>query len=279
MEKKCILISLALAVVLAIGDYAVADYRADIKHFQDYLEAKFPDIDPADFANGYYALSEEMRKNWEAIEEFPPYAIYVDAGEAMWNKPFANGKSYKDCFPDGPVIGHKYPHWDSKQGMVMTVPLAINQCRERHGEEPLGYKKGPIASLWAYIAYKSRGQVINVVVPEDDPKAMEAYNKGKAFYFARRGQLNFSCAHCHFDNAGMSLRTEILSPVMGQTTGWPVYRSEWNDIGTLHRRYSGCNEEVRAKAFTPQGEEYRNLEYFHTSLSNGLELNGPSARK
>ena len=279
MKTNHIFIIFAVAVVMIIGGFALADYRDDIQHYQDYLKAKFPDVDSDDFANGYYALSEEMRENWEAIEEFPPYSIYIDSGEEMWNTPFANGKGYKDCFPDGPAIGHKYPHWNREQSMVMTLPLAINQCREKHGEEPLGYKKGAIAWLWADIAYQSRGQVTNVVVPEDDPKALEAYNKGKEFYFTRRGQLNFACAHCHFNNAGMNLRTEILSPVMGQTTGWPVYRSKWNDIGTLHRRYSGCNEQVRAKAFAAQGEEYRNLEYFHTSLSNGLKLNGPSARK
>ena len=28
-----------------------------------------------------------------------------------------------------------------------------------------------------------------------------------------------------------------------------------------------------------QGEEYRNLEYFLTYMSNGMEVNGPGARK
>jgi sulfur-oxidizing protein SoxA len=50
-------------------------------------------------------------------------------------------------------------------------------------------------------------------------------------------------------------------------------------IGTLHRRFTGCNKQVRAKPFKAQGEEYRNLEYFLTYMSNGLTLNGPGARK
>jgi sulfur-oxidizing protein SoxA len=50
-------------------------------------------------------------------------------------------------------------------------------------------------------------------------------------------------------------------------------------MGTLHRRFSGCNKQVRAKPFPAQGEEYRNLEYFMTYMNNGLELNGPGARK
>ncbi|MBC6414004.1 MAG: sulfur oxidation c-type cytochrome SoxA [Chromatiales bacterium] len=279
MKTKYILITFAVAIAMVIGGLATADYQDDIAHYQAYIKNKFPNIDPAEFANGAYAFSEDWRANWEAIEEFPPYGIYVDDGEEMWNTPFANGKGYKDCFPDGPAIRGKYPHWDSEQGMVMTLALAINQCREKNGEEPLAYMKGPIASLLAYIAYQSRGQVTNVVVPEDDPRAMQAYKNGKEFYFQRRGQLNFSCAHCHFDAASKNLRTDVLSAAVGQTTGWPVYRSKWNELGTLHRRYSGCNKQVRSKPFPAQGEEYRNLEYFHTSLSNGYKFNGPSARK
>jgi hypothetical protein len=46
-----------------------------------------------------------------------------------------------------------------------------------------------------------------------------------------------------------------------------------------HRRFVGCNKQVRAKAFKPQGDEYRNLEYFLTYMSNGIPWNGPGARK
>jgi sulfur-oxidizing protein SoxA len=50
-------------------------------------------------------------------------------------------------------------------------------------------------------------------------------------------------------------------------------------LGTTHRRYSGCNKQVRAKPFKAQSAEYRALEYFHTYMSNGLVVNGPGARK
>ncbi|MCU7857413.1 MAG: sulfur oxidation c-type cytochrome SoxA, partial [Candidatus Thiodiazotropha sp. (ex Lucinoma borealis)] len=204
---------------------------------------------------------------------------FIDEGQAMWEKPFANGKTYKDCLPDGPAIAGKYPQWDKEKGMVMTLPLALNNCREANGEKPLKYKKGSINSILSYISFESRGQITNVEIPTDDPAALQAYEDGKKFYYTRRGQLNFSCAHCHLQNAGMILRTETLGPAIGHVTHFPVYRSKWGTVGTLHRRFTGCNKQVRAKPFKAQGEEYRNLEYFLTYMSNGLPLNGPGARK
>ena len=273
----CLLFA-GLMVNANVGADGEVDPDKDLEGIQQFFKNKFPDLPWEEFANGSYALDPAWRANWELIEEFPPYEVAVANGEEMWNTSFANGKSYADCF-EGPGVQHHYPRWDRDQGQVVTLVLAINQCREANGEEPLKYKKGPIVDILAYMAYESRGQIINVVVPEDDPRALEAYKKGREFYFTRRGQLNFACAHCHFSMAGRKLRTESLSPALGQATGWPVYRSKWGVIGTLHRRYSGCNKQVRAKPFKAQGEEYRNLEYFHTRMSNGLPLNGPAARK
>ena len=277
---KTLLMRLALvAIAGGISMAAQATPEEDRQVFVDFFQKRFPNVPMEEFANGAYAIDAVGRENWEAIEEFPPYEPFLDAGQVMWETPFANGKTYSDCFPDGPAIAHKFPHWDKKQGIVMTLPLALNQCREANGEKPLKYKKGSINDILSYISYQSRGNTTDGVIPEDDPRALEAYEAGKKFYYTRRGQLNFSCANCHLQNAGMNIRAEMLSPALGHTTNWPVYRSKWGTVGTLHRRFSGCNEQVRAKAFKAHGEEYRNLEYFMTYMNNGLELNGPGARK
>jgi sulfur-oxidizing protein SoxA len=277
---------LALAAVCALSASVVmADKKAadtspaeDLKVYRDYFQKRFPGVPLQEFANGGYALDRVARDNWEAIEEFPPYEPMIEAGEGMWNTPFANGKTYGSCFGDEPAQRKNFPYWDAGRKMVVTLPLAINECRERNGEKPLKYNKGKIADLLAYMSYESRGQKINVRVP-DDPQAVAAYNDGKEFYFARRGQLNFSCASCHFESGGMHIRSELLSPALGHASGFPVYRSKWGELGTLHRRFGGCNRQVRAASFKPQGKEYRNLEYFLTHMSNGIEYNGPSARK
>ena len=274
------IIAAALLAVSASAPFATpANPEQDMQRFQKYYQDRFPSVEFDEFSNGVYAIDPIGRESWEAIEEFPPYESFIDDGEEMWNTPFTNGKTYADCFPKGPGIAGEFPRWDKDKGLVITLPLAINDCRTANGEQPLKYKKGNINAILSYIAFNSRGQKTDVEVPADDPRALAAYEAGKTFYFKRRGQLNFSCASCHVLNPGRKLRSETLSPALGHTTHFPVYRSKWGDMGTLHRRFSGCNKQVRAKPFKAQGEQYRNLEYFLTYMSNGLPLNGPGARK
>ncbi len=277
--KKITLLCLPVAISGFMINTAFASPEEDRLMLVKYTENRFSDVPFEEFANGVYSFDKVGRESWEAIEEFPPYEMNIDDGQAMWEQPFANGKTYKSCFSDGPAVAHKYPHWDKKRAMVMTLPLAINDCRKKNGEKPLKYKKGSINNILSYMAFESRGKKTHVVIPEGDKGAMAAYEAGRKFYFTKRGQLNMACSNCHIQNAGNRIRSENLSPAIGHTTHWPVYRSKWGAVGTLHRRFTGCNKQVRAKPFKAQGEQYRNLEYFLTYMSNGLELNGPGSRK
>lgn len=266
------------AYLKVVPEYnAAAKPSEDLKNLQDFFRKKFPDLPDEEFANGNYALDAAMRENWEAIEEFPPYEPFIEAGETLWGTAFKNGKGYKDCFPEAGIT-NTYPRWDAKKAEVVTVPMAINACREQHGEKPLKYGKKDMLQVHSYMAFESRGKPTQVTIPEDDPKALAAYNAGKKFYFSRRGQLNLACSQCHFSTAGMRIRTNVLGPALGQTSHWPAYRSKWGGMGSLHRRYKGCNKQVRAKPFGFQSKQYRNLELFHTYMSNGIPINGPGTR-
>jgi sulfur-oxidizing protein SoxA len=250
----------------------------DLKNTQGFFRWRFPNLTDEDFSNGFYALDEKLRENWLAIEEFPPYFPAIDEGETLWGTPFNNGNYYGNCFGYAGVAD-KYPRWDKETGQVITLEVAINDCRVKNGEQPFDYaKSSELMAIAAYMAYKSRGKKINVVIPKDDPGALKAYNEGKKFYYSRRGQLNMACYQCHFDTAGQWLRTNMLGTAFGQTSHFPVYRSKWGNLGGLQRRYKGCNKQVRAKPFDLQSETYRNLEFFHTYMSNGIVMNGPGAR-
>lgn len=271
--------ALLFAGLSTFATLALASPAEDLTEFREYYQSRFPNVDFAEFANGVYAIDEASREQWQEIEEFPPYELNLSKGEQLFKTPFANGKGYADCFENGGIgIRQNFPYFDTDSGEVVTLEKALNDCRVENGEAPLKYKKGPIADLSAYMAYTSRGKVFDIKVP-DDPRAVAAFERGKTHFYTKRGQLNMACADCHRKYTGFRIRTEILSPALGQPTHFPVYRSKWGGLGTLHRRYAGCNQQVRAESFAAQSEEYRALEYFHTYMSNGLAVNGPGSRK
>ncbi len=277
--KKLLTLIATLGMISAASVAVQAGPQQDLKEFRAYYKERFPDVPFNDFVNGVYAIDQASREQWESIEEFPPYELNIDNGKKLFETPFANGKTYASCFPNkGIGIKQNYPYYDAKAGKVITLEAAINNCRTANGEKPLKWKKGPIADISAYMAYTSRGKKIDVKVPADKG-AMEAYERGKEHFYAKRGQLNMSCADCHMYNAGNRVRADILSPALGHTTHFPVYRSKWGGLGTIQRRYGGCNKQVRAKPYKAQSVEYSDLEYFETYMSNGLESNGPGARK
>jgi len=285
MKKVAVIVS-ALCMLIAPLAGIAANPDQDLKDFRSHFTQKFPSVPLQDFTNGVYSVDKPSREQWEAFEDFPPYEIYVDKGEELFNKAFKNGKTYASCFPKANKgISQNYPYFSEKRGEIVTLELAINECRKANGEKPLKYKKGKMAHLTAYLAYKSRGHKGSVKIV-DTPESMAAYERGKKHFYAKRGQLNMSCADCHYYNAGGKVRADILSPALGHTSHFPVYRNKWSlasssgdGMGTLHRRYGGCNKQVRAKPFKAQSAEYRALEYFHTYMSNGLTMNGPGVRK
>ena len=264
---------------LSVSAAVVAGPTEDRAAFQKFYENRFPETPVDDFKNGVYSILPAAREQWEAIEEFPPYELAIERGEEIYNKTFANGKSMASCFGDDGAVRGQYPYWDRDRGMVVTMELAINECLEANGEKPLKYKKGAIADVGAFMSYNSRGQKVNVKIPSDDPRALAAYENGKEHFYTKRGQLNFACADCHMYTAGNMYRADTTSPAFGHATSWPVFRSKWQSMGTLHRRFAGCHNNIRANPYKAQGEEYRNLEYFVTYMSNALEYNGPAARK
>ncbi len=273
------LLALGIACLIAAPLAAFANPQKDLEEFRQYYKERFPSTPFPDFINGVYSIDPASREQWEEIEEFPPYELSMSRGEELFNKPFANGKTYASCFENGGIgIRQNYPYFDTDRGEVITLELAINECRQANGEKPLKWKRGPIADISAYMAYTSRGKVFDIKIP-DDPRAVAAYERGKKHFYQKRGQLNMACADCHKFYAGYKVRADLLSPALGQLTHFPVYRSKWGGMGTAHRRYGGCNKQVRAKPYKAQSAEYRALEYFHTYMSNGLEVNGPGARK
>jgi len=273
---KRLLLTIFLVAMMANGWATPEDDRLALRQF---FSQRFPNLDLNETINGLYAFDEGAREQWLEMEDFPPYEIAIEDGEVAFNETFANGKTYADCFANGGIgVKQNFPYFDTGSGEIITLEYAINKCRTDNGEQALPWLTGKLAEISAYMAYTSRGKRMSVVVP-DDPRALAAYESGKEYYFTRRGQLEFACENCHMQSAGNLLRADPLSAVLGQASHWPVYRSKWGEIGTLHKRFKECNSQVRAQPYEAQSQIYRELEYFLSYMSNDLEMNGPASRR
>ena len=252
----------ALAVILVPLGALASTPQEDIKAFQQYFLDHHPGVPFEDYINGRYAFDPDLRMQWENIEEFPLYEDDVAAGEELFNTPFSNGKTYAECLKDGGVgTRTEYPYFDKDRGEIVTLEGEINRCRTENGEKAYKWKKGKITQLTAYIAYTSRGKKFDTKVP-NDPRALAMYERGKKHFYMKRGQLNFACADCHLYNAGKKMRNEVLGPALGNLSHFPVYRKKWSSLGTPHRRFAGCNKQVRAKPFRRKAMSTRRLSIF-----------------
>ncbi|MEQ1661234.1 MAG: sulfur oxidation c-type cytochrome SoxA [Thiobacillus sp.] len=257
---------------------ATASPEADRQEFTKYYTGKYPNVKVEDFVYGALAFDADSKSQYDAIMEFPPYESVVEQGRKMWETPLKSGKKYSDCLPNGgKQIAGNYPMFDEAKDKVVTLLDAINDCRIANGEE--AYKVNDMktmGTLTAYMRTLSDGMLMNVKV--EGPKAMAAYESGKKAFFSRKGQLNFACATCHVQNAGVRLRSELLSPAVGHAVHWPVFRGGDNLV-TLQQRYDGCYKQVRAVPPAQGSTAMNNLEYFHSSLSNGLPMKASVFRK
>lgn len=275
--KKAILGLIGLGLLGGAAN-VMASPEADRQEMIKYFTTKYPNIKVEDYTYGALAFDADSKAQYDAIMEFPPYEAVLEKGKKMWETPLKSGKTYSDCLPNGGKnIAGNYPYFDDKAGKVVTLDDAINACRVANGET--AYKLGDVATmgtLTAYMRTLSDGMLSNVKV--EGPKAMAAYEDGKKTFFSRVGQLNFSCATCHVQNAGVKLRSELISPAIGHTVHWPVFRGG-DSLTELQTRYVGCFKSVRHVSAPAGSEKLNNLEYYHSYMSNGLPLKASVFRK
>jgi sulfur-oxidizing protein SoxA len=227
-----------------------------------------------DFGIGNYAFNKAGQATYYEVKEMPPYENSIDDGAALYEK----SETLKKCFPD-PTIGGDYPYFDEKKGQVVTLTSAINSCVTAAGEKKWNEKKGDMADLEAFFANatKEAGKKVNIKI--ESAAAAEAYERGKEYYYSQRGYLKLSCATCHVQGAGLRVRNESLSQLLGHTTHFPVYRLKWQGLGTLERRMEGCVKDQGQNPPKTNSKDMKELLYFMAYMSNGMAVDGPDIRK
>jgi sulfur-oxidizing protein SoxA len=223
-----------------------------------------------DMAPGTQAMQRDDTAN--------PGMLWVLEGEALWSrKPGPAARSCTECHGAASAmrgVAARYPGYDAASGQPVDLAGRIALCQQRHqGVAPFARESQQALSLAAFVAHQSRGVPIT---PPADPRLAEARALGERLWNERRGQLDLSCAQCHDDHAGQRLAGSVIP--QGHPTGYPIYRLEWQALGSLQRRLRGCMVGVRSEPYAYGAEEYIALELYLMERAAGLPIETPAVR-
>src|SRR5256714_2056882 len=208
-----------------------------------------------------------------------PGMLWVLDGEALWkSKPGATGKACADCHGDARTsmkgVAARYPAFDKTLGHPVDLEQRINSCRTTHQQAtPLSYESRELLALTAFLAQQSRGMPI---MAEGDPQLEPFIAKGRELFLQRQGQLNLACANCHDDNWDKRLAGSAIT--QGHPTGYPLYRLEWQSLGSLQRRLRACISGIRAQPYAFGAPELVELELYLMWRARGMPAETPAVR-
>ena len=228
--------------------------------------------------SGYQDMGEALQ-TMQDDDTSNPGMLFVQLGGQLWaRRAGVAEKSCADCHGVAAAsmkgVAVRYPAIPQGGDRPVDLEGRINLCRTEHQRaEPLPAENRDLLALTAYVAHQSRGLPI---APPDDPR-LEAFRaQGAEIYRRRQGQLNLSCAICHDDNAGKKLAGIAIPEA--HPTGYPIYRLEWQALGSLKRRLRNCLVGIRAEAWPLDAPEYTALEFYLMERAKGLKLETPAVR-
>jgi sulfur-oxidizing protein SoxA len=230
--------------------------------------------------SGYLSMGPETRA-MQDDDTANPGMLWVLDGETLWGRVVgAAGKSCADCHGDAResmkgVAAH-YPAFDAALGRPIDLEGQINYCRAERQQAPvLARESRDLLAITAFVANQSRGMPIEDVLAKDE-RLRPFIAAGRAAFERRQGQLNLSCAQCHDDNPGKPLVGNSIP--QAHPTGYPLYRLEWQSLGSMQRRLRNCLIGVRAEPYEYGAPEYVELQLYLTWRARGMAIETPAVR-
>jgi len=228
--------------------------------------------------SGFDTMSEPIQA-MQRDDDANPGMLSVLQGRAIWSRDPAPAKpSCAACHGELKTsmrgVAARYPRWDEALQRPIDLSGRIKACQERHQQMPASGSESPQRlALTAAVAQASRGMPLS---PDPDPRLAPSQARGQALFTRRIGQLDLSCAHCHDAAWGQRLGGSLIP--QGHPNGYPLYRLQWQALGSLQRRLRNCLTGVRAQPWPADAPEYVEIELYLVSRAAGLMVETPAVR-
>jgi L-cysteine S-thiosulfotransferase len=235
------------------------------------------DIPPDQRRSGYAEMS-AATKAMQDDDSANPATLWVLDGEALWRAPVgAAERACADCHGEAGQsmrgVAARYPAYDEARASAIDLEGRINICRlERQQAPALRPESKDLLALAAYVARQSRG----LPIESKDIRLKPSIEAGRGLFEQRQGQLNLACAHCHDNNWGRKLAGNTVP--QGHPTGYPLYRLEWQGLGSLQRRLRNCLIGMRAESYAFDSPEFIALETYLMWRARGMPMEAPAVR-
>ncbi len=200
-----------------------------------------------------------------------PGLLWVLEGEALWSaKAGAAGRACADCHGDAAIsmkgVAARYPAFDAGEGRPVNLEQRINLLPHRSPAGAAARLGEPRAAGADRVrARQSRGLPIDVA---SDPRTQPFLDAGRATCERRQGQLNLSCTPVPRRELGRQLAGNVIP--QAHPTGYPLYRLEWQSLGSLERRLRNCLIGIRAEPYAYGAPELVDLELFLMWRARGM---------
>lgn len=235
------------------------------------------EIPEADRRSGYHDMGPSVQA-MQDDDAANPGTLWLLQGEALWDRrQGAAAKSCADCHGAASSmagVAARYPAFSTGTDRPIDLEQRINLCRtDNQKADAFAHESRELLSLSAYVTRQSREMPIT---PPADPRLTPFLAAGADLFNRRQGQLNLSCAQCHDDNHGKKLAAATIP--QAHPTGYPIYRLEWQSLGSLQRRLRNCLIGMRAEPYAYGAPEYVDLELYLMSRARGMALEAPAVR-
>lgn len=209
-----------------------------------------------------------------------PISLWLDRGLALWTDT-SRGPSCQSCHGAIESLKKSAPSFPrlSADGQVLNnLEDQIVACRSRSGHPKDRLEDAEVLALSAALHKVARGQPIEVrPQPRQNAQWQARLSHGAQLFTTRMGRINLACVHCHEQNVGRQMRADVISP--GNPTGFPIYRTSWQTLGSIDRRLRACYSGVQAQVPPAGDPALRDLELYLKVRASGMPLDGPSIRR
>jgi sulfur-oxidizing protein SoxA len=236
------------------------------------------EIASSDRRSGYDFMSRETRSMQDDDTANPGFLWVLEGGTLWSRKSGAAGRACGDCHGDARVsmkgVAARHPAFDAARGRPINLEQRINVCRvERQQAAAFPWESRELLALSAYVARQSRGLPIEAA---SDQRMQPFIAAGRATWDRRQGQLNLACSQCHDDHWGQQLAGNVIP--QAHPTGYPLYRLEWQGMGSLERRLRNCLVGIRAEPYEFGAPELVDLELYLMWRARGMPIDAPAVR-